>query len=233
MGADGPVQVTGLNRDDVISCLQRIDMILVSARQKMRPTHFIGVPLQSEEVLAKFKEFSESLDKFTIPGFTPDMLTSPQKLHVTFNTMVLMDDKDRTKATTCLQEFMAAHSAEFQNISVNIKGLNSFQLNKLNKCHVLYAEVHSDALQELGNRLYSHFIKNELSFKEHDRDTVKLHMTLIKGSHGKSFDCEQMFNELKDFAFGQMTVSEVHLSQMSTVDQDTGYYKASTIVPLK
>lgn len=222
-----------MNRDDVISCLQRIDMLIVSARMKMRPTHFIGVPFQSEELLVKYKDFIAALDKFTIPGFTPDMLTSPQKLHVTFNTMVLLNDQDHAKATKLLEDFMSTNNDEFKNISATIKGLNSFQLNKLNKCHVLYAEVQSDVLQSLGDRLYSHFIKQGLSFEEHGRNTVKMHMTLIKGSHGKSFDCEQMFNELRDFHFGSLTVSEIHLSQMSTVDPDSGYYKATTVVPLR
>lgn len=233
MGAEGPVVVTGLTRDDVISCRQRLDMILLSARKKMRPTHFIGIPFKSEELSANFGGFKEALAKFTMSGFTEDMVTRPEKLHVTFNTMVLLDDADREKATRLLQEFLASTRDEFRNISVTIKGLNSFQANKLNHCHVLFAEVHSDALQDLGNRLYAHYMKHDLSFREHGRDTVAMHMTLIKGSKGQSFDCEQMFNELRDFHFGTVTVQEVHLSQMSTVDPDTGYYKASTVVALR
>lgn len=230
MGVEGPVEVVGLTRDDVISCRQRIDMIVQSAKMKMKPTHFIGVPFQSESLLAKYKEFCAALDNYTIPGFTPDMLTSPQKLHVTFNTMVLLDDKDRQRATELFKVFIEKES--LKNIPVTIQGLNSFQLNKLNKCYVLYADVQSDALQELGDRIYSEFIRNGLSVKEHGRDTVAMHMTLIKGKNGASFDCEQMFNGLRDFSFGTITVNEIHLSQMSTVDPDTGYYKATSIIPL-
>lgn len=232
MGAEGPVEIVGMNQDDVVRCRQRIDMILHSARQKMKPTHFIGVPFQSDELSAKYKEFTEALEKFTIPGYTPDMATTPQKLHVTFNTMVLLNEQDRKKAIDLLREFMSENKAEFSNISVTIQGLNSFQLNKLNKCYVLYADVQSEKLQVLGDRIYAHFIKNDLSFKEHGRDTVKMHMTLIKGKKGASFDCEQMFNELRDFHFGSVTVKEVHISQMSTLDPDTGYYKASLVLPL-
>lgn len=232
MHIDGPVEVVGLTRDDVISCLQRIDTIIKSARMKMRPTHFIGVPFEGESLLGKFKEFTDSLDKYSMPGYTPDMLTTPQKLHVTFNVMALLDDNDKRKAIHLLQDFIAAQKEDlFKNIEVKIKGLESFQAN-LKKCYVLYAAVHSEALQQLGDRLYSHFMKHDLSFKEHGRETVKLHMTLIKGTKGQSFDCEQMFNELREFDFGTAIVKEVHLSQMSSVDPDTGYYKASSVAIL-
>lgn len=232
MGAAGPVEVVGLTRDSVISCRQRIDMILRSARSKMRPTHFVGVPFQSPELLEKYKEFTETLTKFTMPGFREDMLTSPQKLHVTFNTLTLLDDSDRKRAISILEEFLKTHRHEFKDLTATVHGLNSFQINKLNKCHVLYAEVQSESLQSLGDRIYKHCIDQDLSVKEHGRETVAMHMTLIKGTKGESFDCEQMFNELRDFHFGTVALKEVHLSQMSTVDPDTGYYKASLVVPL-
>lgn len=236
MGMDGPVEVVGLTRDNVISCRLRIDTILSAARRKMRPTHFIGVPFNSPALSTKFEEFTNAIGKFAIGGLTSDMITVPSKLHVTFNTMALLDDSDRLRASQLLKDFSESiinRSDRFKNIPVSISGLNSFQRNSLNKCRVLYAEVHSAQLQELGDAIYSHFIENNLSFEEFGRKTIAMHMTLIKGAKGNTFDCEQLFNELRDFDFGTVTVSELHLSQMSTVDPSTGYYKATTIIPLE
>lgn len=230
---DGPVEILGLARDQVVSCRLRIETILLAARRKMRPTHFIGVPFKSLET--SFERFTKAVENYQISGLTPDMITAPGKLHVTFTTMALLDDNDRAKASELLKEFnekFIKGNDRFQNIPINISGLNSFQRDSLNKCRVLYAEVQSDRLQKLGDAVYSFFIENKLSFKEFGRKTIQMHMTLIKGAKGNTFDCEQLFNELRDFDFGTTTVSELHLSQMSTVDPSTGYYKATTVIPL-
>lgn len=233
IGVEGPVQVFGLSRENVVSCRHRLDMILIAARKKMRPTHFIGVPFKSEALFAKFLEFKKALESYNT--VKEDMITNPKKLHVTFNTMPLLDEQDRAKAVEVFHKFHEEHikdNPRFKDIPVTIKGLNSFQANKLHKCHVLYAEVDSDPLQELANVLYEKFIKQELSFKEFGRETVRMHMTLVKGGKGETFDCEKVLNDLREFDFGTITVSEIHLSQMSTVDPETGYYKATAVLPL-
>lgn len=234
MGVEGPVQVVGLSRDSVISCRHRLDMILSAARKKVRPTHFIGVPFKCEALLAKFQEFKSALDT-SATVLKDEMITSPMKLHVTFNTVTILSDRDRTHAVEIFQKFHEEYirnNPRFKDIPVTIKGLNSFQANKLHKCHVLYAEVHSDRLQELANAIYENYIKHGLSFKEFGRETVQMHMTLVKGKKGETFDCEKVFNDLREFDFGRITVSEIHLSQMSTVDPETGYYKATLMLPL-
>lgn len=162
-----------------------------------------------------------------------EMMVSEFKLHVTFCTMALLDDNDRKKAMDLLRSFheeTIKDNPRFRNIPVTIKGLGTFPPGNLHKCRVLYAQLESEYLQDLGNAVYRYFIEHNVSFKEFGRDSVAMHMTLLKSSQGNTFDCEQVFNELRDFDFGQVTVSQMHLSQMSTVDPSANNYYKSTMV---
>lgn len=66
--------------------------------------------------------------------------------------------------------------------------------------------------------------------KEHDRDAVKLHMTVmnvkyikLKTKHSKSFDATEILERYGSFDFGHQAVDQIYLAEMKRKDAD-GFY---------
>ena len=49
--------IQGHEKKGVISAKTRIDVLVDSARQRQAFTHFLSIPVQSEEILEKFEDF--------------------------------------------------------------------------------------------------------------------------------------------------------------------------------
>jgi activating signal cointegrator complex subunit 1 len=113
-------------------------------------------------------------------------------------------------------------------------------------CDVLYGTVISDNLQEICNGIYNHFVSNGLSVKKHDN--VKLHVTLLNSlfrdnddavekdeanrtTERRTFDASKILEKYRDFYFGEIIVSEIHLSQRYS-KATNGYYEATGILKL-
>lgn len=111
---------------------------------------------------------------------------------------------------------------------------------------VLYARIDSPALQELSDQIMMYFRSKGLAKREFDRDTVKMHMTLInvryaeesdegdgssekKNRRSAHFDGRTVLDEFKDYDFGAQEVNEMHLSVMHGLGAD-GYYDSTAIV---
>lgn len=97
-----------------------------------------------------------------------------------------------------------------------------------------------------------------LAKREFDRDSVKLHMTLINVANTstddddnngddngikatnnnehrkpckKSFDARNILDKYADYEFGQQTLTEVHLAIMKSKEKN-GFYKCTTSIQL-
>lgn len=60
-GADGDIEVMGALRQNVASARRRIDLIVIGARAKQSPTHFICIPVVHANVRERFVKFKVSL----------------------------------------------------------------------------------------------------------------------------------------------------------------------------
>lgn len=111
---------------------------------------------------------------------------------------------------------------------------------------VLYARVESESLQLIGDQMYQYFIAKGLSKREFDRDTVKMHMTLINVRYGeeteetvgdngrrrynrKHFDARTILENFREFQFGEVEINQIELSTMHTVASD-GFYESSATI---
>lgn len=235
-GVEGPVKVTAFNRDSVVSARQRIDLIVLGARKKTRPTHFLSIPFATDEIKASVAEFKSKVLAMELPGLKEEYFIEPEKVHVTFNVLALMDNTDRARTSSLIDEFveksLKKNAEKYKNIEVSIQGLHTFDPENLDKCRVVYAKVDSPVLQEIGNEILDFFVKEGLSFYEHGNTTIKMHMTVIKSSGREKFDATKIFKELSEMNFGRLIAQEMHLSQMKSQDPATGYYKATKIVAL-
>lgn len=110
---------------------------------------------------------------------------------------------------------------------------------------VLFGRIESNALQGISDQIYQYFIAKGLSKREFNRDTVKMHMTLInvryaedadnegaksrKNGRKMHFDARTIIEEFANFDFGEEEVKEIHLSVMHTEASD-GYYESTAVV---
>lgn len=110
---------------------------------------------------------------------------------------------------------------------------------------VLYAKVESEILQDIANQIFKRVLDSGLGKREFDRDTVKLHMTLINARYASEdddddvqskskatnykFDARSILENYSDFEFGSFDVSDFHLAILETEDTD-GFYKCSAHV---
>lgn len=88
-----------------------------------------------------------------------------------------------------------------------------------------------------------------LSKREFDRDTVKLHMTLINSKNDdddeddgdgngakknkrivSKFDARNILENLANNEFGTFDVTEIRLAIMKTKDTTTGFYKSTASI---
>lgn len=235
-GLGGSVVVTGLSKDNVVRARQRIDMITIAARKRARATHFTSVSLAKAGIQEQYLKFKEKVLDMRVPDIDATWFTKPAKLHVTMNVMTLVDNNDRQRAQDLLAEFqksfLATKGNRFRNIPVKVAGVGTFNDSNLAKCRVVYAVVESEILQELADALYRFYIKHELSFAEKDCDKVTMHMTLLKSENRDRFDATSIVNQLESFVFGETTINEIYLSQISSEDPETGYYKSTMVIQL-
>lgn len=78
--------------------------------------------------------------------------------------------------------------------------------------------------------------------KKHNRDRVKLHVTLINSRYRtpsndvrknrESFDGSDILERYADFDFGMVELNQLHLSQCHSAGDD-GYYQPTYIISCK
>lgn len=151
--------------------------------------------------------------------------------------------KDLILFIICFLFLFSPAIEKHKKIVVNLRGLDIMN-DDTSAVRVLYAKVESDILQDIANQILKRVIDSGLGKREFDRDTVKLHMTLINFRNAKddddnvqskskptnhNFDARSILEKFSDFEFGSFDVSEIHLAIIGTEDTD-GFYKCTTHV---
>ncbi|XP_029733477.2 activating signal cointegrator 1 complex subunit 1 [Aedes albopictus] len=259
-GTEGDVVVKGTSAKAVTACRQRIELIVLAARNKQHFTHFLSIPMTSDEIKSNYIKFREKVLTELPSGFHLDesLFQKPEKLHLTLCMMSLMDNVDRAHAAQLLQDcresIIKITLAEFGPIEVHLRGL-AYMNDDPSSVDVLYAKVESEPLQRIADQLMEYFIANGLIKREYDH--VKLHATLINSTFGRHkahssgdeaggddkkhhrhqrhrrerFDATEILREFGDFDFGVQTVTEIHLSQRFSTACN-GFYEATGMIKL-
>eukprot|EP00088_Acartia_fossae_P009505 TRINITY_DN14616_c0_g1_i1.p1 TRINITY_DN14616_c0_g1~~TRINITY_DN14616_c0_g1_i1.p1 ORF type:complete len:356 (+),score=78.36 TRINITY_DN14616_c0_g1_i1:43-1110(+) len=250
-GLEGDIVVSGSQKPNVIRCCNRIDVIVVSARQKHAFTHFISLPMNTQHLQQEFHEFKrEVLDNCSeCRGVEESIFQTSTLLHLTVGTMVLMDDRERALARNILQDckeliILPKHGeAPFE---VEIHGLEIMN-DDPGEVDVLYGKVkESGELQEIAEQIVDKFVDAGLMKREYDR--IKFHVTLMNTLFRKdktdvgdkndpenreSFDARTILNLYSERRFGKVDISEIHLSQRRAGRRSAeGYYLPSHILKI-
>ncbi|CAF2122925.1 unnamed protein product [Rotaria magnacalcarata] len=196
-------------------------------------------------------------------GVTTELFQQASKLHLTVATLVLLSKseidfiKDTLQDCTksLLQQFMSTDKERF---IVKLKGLE-FMNDDPSFVDVLYAKVqlvdetNTNRLQAFLDSLNDELSSTGLMKQKFER--IKLHVTLmnsllrkddtgileaqktargrVKNQERESFDAENIMRLFGQFDFGQIELSDLHLSIMHQPDRQTGYYGCETQISLK
>ncbi|CAJ0957608.1 unnamed protein product, partial [Mesorhabditis belari] len=225
-----------VSHENVIRCLDRIEMTVIKARKEARPTHFACFPVaEHQNIVESFQRFKELVKaSSTISDSCKDELVYmlPRKLHFTLAVMKLFTKEEKSKASAVLkmaQEKINAITGG-KPISVQVVGLEIMNDDPAN-VNVLYGTVKGDFVQKVANVVRDLFAENDLC--ENDKLDVKLHMTLMNSryiaeeNHKKrpTFDAKELLKEMGDFNFGEMTINKVLISSMTT-EGPNGFYES-------
>ncbi|XP_034230983.1 activating signal cointegrator 1 complex subunit 1 [Thrips palmi] len=253
-GIDQDIVVTGATRESVAKARRRMELIALTARQKQQFTHFLSLPVNSENVKRGFLHFQDQvLNECRGRGIGKDIFQDPNKLHITLGTLVLLDEKDRQKAAQALQDCqrdIVEPLLQKRPLRLSVYGIE-YMNDDPAEVDVLYGKVkdlnENLILQELADGIIKYFSNTGLMPKQFD--SVKLHVTvmnslfrrevtdsdLAKGDNRRkvreSFDALQILKKLQDFSFGEMEVQSVDLSRRYSTAAN-GYYEATSSIPL-
>ncbi|XP_070539083.1 activating signal cointegrator 1 complex subunit 1-like [Ptychodera flava] len=259
IGKEGDIVITGNERKGIISAKTRIDVLVDSARQRQPFTHFVSVPLCTDEIKNGFEEFRLDVLRqcHGLQGIEESLFQNPLKLHLTFGTLVLLNSKEVAKAGAMLKEFeeeMIRPLLKDEPLLLDVEGIE-YMNDDPSEVDVLYAQIRpqdgSDKLQVIADNLVEKFVSSGLMQKEYEK--VKLHCTVMNtlfrkdpaagGVHGskshgqrdmkerESFDARKILSTFEDFKFGVHHFQSLHISQRYSTGTD-GYYACSAQIKL-
>ncbi|CAG5136613.1 unnamed protein product [Candidula unifasciata] len=243
------IVIEGHDKKGIISAKTRIDVIIDSARQRQQFTHFLSIPINSDEVVMGFEDFKLKVLKIFDGdrGLDSSLFQNPKKLHLTVGTLVLLSAKEIEKASSLLHACKAELVEPIlrgQRLEVQVKGLE-YMNDDPGAVDVLYAKIEPgeacERLQLLADRLVDRFTSADLMQREYDRvkATYPSGTSVPKVDHNsrrgnklrESFDASGILKKFPDFNFGSQHISSIHLSERFSTGQDE-YYECVTSVPL-
>lgn len=228
---DTNITIEGVSKENIIAAKKIIDSLVT------RPqfTHILLVSFANEEIISSFLRFKDDVLKDSeASGVDLSlMFQKPENLALTITIMALPHNEDIVIGLECLEECKKLIVDKFLQdgpLQVTMAGLSSRNAN-LKLCTVLYANVISEKMQELGSEIKQHFAKRGL-IKLY-QENIKLQVSLMnakfsaesgencKSSHNLNwkprgnFDATRILENFGDFHFGSFTVNEIHLSKLS------------------
>ncbi|BFG05931.1 activating signal cointegrator 1 complex subunit 1 [Drosophila madeirensis] len=230
------VTIKARDRSQVCAALRQIRCLVGSLRRKMRPTHFLAVPLNFGEVQNGFLELKKSIMEAQFPGIDEELFISEICIHITLGVYVLLDDNERKKALEEL-EFCRSILADLTTpFEMKVKGLEIMN-DDPSSARILYGCVEAPELQKFADRCLAHFQTTGFAATDNnERDSIKLHMTVLNNRNRKkansvgktpnSFDVRELLKRFGDFDFGSAQCSAVHLCALNSSGTDS-FYKIS------
>ncbi|XP_050298788.1 activating signal cointegrator 1 complex subunit 1-like isoform X2 [Anthonomus grandis grandis] len=244
----GDVIIIGDTERKVASARTQIAIIVEQRKQKMQPTHFVAIPIESDTIRENLLKFQETILQISPRGVTNSLFQKPQKVHLTLVVLTLLDDEELKLAKqtleSCYQQEILKVFEKNSRHNVTVQGLEIMN-DDPSSAYVLYAKVHMQnaqllsKLQDMCDKISNAFQRVGLAKKEYDR--VKLHMTVMNTSFRNPneermpFDASEILEKHKDFYFGEFELKEIQICIRGTTTTESGepkYYDTALRIPL-
>ncbi|KAL1498368.1 hypothetical protein ABEB36_009178 [Hypothenemus hampei] len=244
----GDIIIQGDTERRVASARTQIAIIVADRKNRLRFTHFVGIPVNSKIINDNFNKFQEKVLEDPARGISKSIFQSPPKLHLTIEVLTLLDKEEITLAKKsleiCYNEYISKLFPSNFNRKVTVKGLDIMNDDPSN-VYVLYANVQmqsqelTEKLQQICNHISNYFARVGLAKKKYD--TVKLHMTIMNVNYRESgeekapFDARTIIEKYGNFYFGEFELQYFDLCIRGTSVSDTGeakYYETALRISL-
>ncbi|KRT79460.1 hypothetical protein AMK59_8426, partial [Oryctes borbonicus] len=191
MGETGDITITGTSERDICSARTRINLIVLQMRDNHTVTHFISIPILSQEVKTNYLTFkSKLLNGPPMRGVEESIFLSPEKLHLTITTFVLLDEFEIENASKMLNDCkndiidpIFKNAGPLQIVMEGIEIMN----DDPTAVDVLYGKVklnvpkYNTSFQKMADQIVDYFAKRGLIRQQYDN--VKLHVTLMNSRY--------------------------------------------------
>ncbi|KAI6227962.1 KH domain-containing protein [Aphelenchoides besseyi] len=221
-----------VGRENVERCLDQIEMFVLRQRERAKPTHFISLPLLSEEVIHEYENFKlliKNSESIPTESKRSELFTPVPKLHVTLCTLILLSEDEINRAREEFKEVVKNEILPLlkdQSLVVNAAGLSHFGDEDPRVARVLYAKLIGLKLPEITDRIYQHMLSRGFAKKETRK--TQLHMTLMNTRYmaeaglGETFDAAAILDLFSNYQFGSAQIDQINMSLMGEVDSKTG-----------
>ena len=99
--------ITATKREAIVSARHRIDLLVETSRKKLRPTHFLSIPMKNETIASNYEKFKNIALHETgkdCRGVHEGIFQKPVKMHLTLGVLILVDDEEVKAAVEALNE---------------------------------------------------------------------------------------------------------------------------------
>lgn len=256
-GARSPVRISGESATDVQCACAILSSIAERARRAIAPSHFVGVKLAgADELIQRFSFFCRQVtceaagDVAGVSCYSHQLLQLPERLHVTFSVLTLLNAAERSCVIERLQQHRLLLPPASSASAVDDRTSSAIQLRVCGvdvmnddpaEARVLYARVFDseNRLQALADSIVAELNQLAGGSQRSNPASVKLHCTLMNTSFvlrdcdesggdcapsvARTFDARPLLEQWGDYDFGKVTIDAVHLLQRHSFTDD-GFY---------
>lgn len=196
----GDIIVNGSTEADVVSAIERLYAIVDNARLKFRPSHFVSIPMNFDDLKTRFNELKQKIlndsECSQSRGVCEELFQNENRLHLSIVILLLGDQREIDQAKKTLQECKEFIDKQLngKELVIRIKGLDIMNDGPLNhdptKARVVYGKVKENDNEEEKNDLrmivdeiFTRFVNCKLANRKVGdirlEKKVKLHLTLM------------------------------------------------------
>ncbi|KAM7538953.1 hypothetical protein Aperf_G00000048677 [Anoplocephala perfoliata] len=188
------IKITARSEGCIFGVARRIAWIVSEARPKMKPTHFVCLPVIDDTVKEKYLAFKNEICELaknglegSFRGIDSDLFVSVHKLHFTLATLFLADEREVRLASQLLTSFMdtidEGKAFDRSPLFLTIRGVDTMN-DDPRSVSVLFMRlqenVQSRRLQNFANGIADMFSRHGLhSGHRCLGEPVKLHLTIL------------------------------------------------------
>ncbi|VDK79432.1 unnamed protein product [Litomosoides sigmodontis] len=221
--------------ESVMRCRDRIQLLIHGARDRASYTHFVSIPMTHETIKESFLKFVNTVkndEELSESCRDETVFQESRKLHLTITMLSLLDTDEEKLVSNSLGTVINTRVKEILDgkpLEVKVKGLEIMN-DDPTRVNVVYALVSSDKLVDTVNTIAE--AMSDTGFAP-QQDSVKIHLTLMntrymwekKKKKGR-MDVTTLLEKYRNYEFGEVTIAEVHISNLKGPVDEHGYYSS-------
>ncbi|CAG8439330.1 2412_t:CDS:2, partial [Cetraspora pellucida] len=232
---DDNVVIKG-TKENVEKAKKRIESAVKWGVDKLRPTHFLSLPLTDQLLQQKVVDFQSEVASLSLPNVDESIFIKPTSLHLTMGVLNLHVQEDIEGAVQLLKSLSAEiyDLVGTRSVIAKLLGIAVMENNPA-KANVLYAKVDEsegrDVIIKLAEFLTAKF--TEAGYMKKDNRPFKVHATLINTSHRKfskkdnykqrqrlPFSAIPIIDKYTNFEYGISKIEKLHISKIGAYDKN-------------